>query len=256
MYSVVLATMLAAGSSTPAYCHNYCHSCYGGYHVGGYSYYSGCSCYGSCYSSCSYSYGCSCYSSCSCYRSCHHFSHFHQFNHFHHFRTFCHCSCSTPIIVVPTYYYGCYGCCGCCGGVSYSVGCAGYIPVSTPKIVPVGGDTPAPAPTGGNTVPSNSNVRVVSTNNEQAAAQPARVTVLVPAQARLWVDQVECPLTSSVRSFNTPPLNANQQYFYNLKVEVARDGRTISETQRVLLTPGQETRVDFNNVGALRTVSR
>jgi uncharacterized protein (TIGR03000 family) len=84
--------------------------------------------------------------------------------------------------------------------------------------------------------------------------QSARVTVNLPSDARLWVDAVECPLTSSVRSFNTPALNPGQRYAYSLKVEIVRDGRTVSETQRIVLTPGEETRVDFsNNGGAIAT---
>ena len=83
------------------------------------------------------------------------------------------------------------------------------------------------------------------------------MTVNLPADARLWVDAVECPLASSVRSFNTPALNIGTRYTYNIKAEIVRDGRTISETQRIILTPGQETRVDFtNNGGAIATASR
>jgi uncharacterized protein (TIGR03000 family) len=89
-----------------------------------------------------------------------------------------------------------------------------------------------------------------------ADKKSSKVTVLLPAEARLWVDSVECPLTSGVRSFNTPLMNANQKYFYNLKVTVMQDGQPVTETQRVVLTPGQEARVDFNAVLALRTSSR
>jgi uncharacterized protein (TIGR03000 family) len=85
----------------------------------------------------------------------------------------------------------------------------------------------------------------------------ARVTVNLPSDARLWVDAVECPLPSSVRSFNTPALNPGQRYAYNIKAEIVRDGRTITETQRVVLTPGQESRVDFSsNGGAIATASQ
>jgi uncharacterized protein (TIGR03000 family) len=84
----------------------------------------------------------------------------------------------------------------------------------------------------------------------------ARVTVTLPSDAKLWVDNVECPLTSSVRTFSTPALNPEQRYFYNLKVEIVRDGQTLSETQRVVITPGQEARVDFNNSTVVGTASR
>lgn len=217
MYSVVLATMLTAGSATPAWhhCHScyssscYCSSCYSGY--AGYAGYGCCSysCHTShhvfpifhrhCYSSCSCSCGVVYYSGCSCYSPC---------------------SCTT-------YYYS-----PCCGGVV------------APQVVPV------PPAKGGEKVPGPK-------EKKPGEEQSARVTVNLPSDARLWVDAVECPLTSSVRSFNTPALNPGQRYAYNLKAEIVRDGRTITETQRVVLTPGEESRVDFSsNGGAIATASR
>jgi uncharacterized protein (TIGR03000 family) len=84
----------------------------------------------------------------------------------------------------------------------------------------------------------------------------ARVTVNLPSDARLWIENVECPLTSEVRSFKTPTLNPSQLYFYNIRAEIVRDGRTITETQRVTITPGEEARVDFNNSGVIGTAAR
>lgn len=111
-----------------------------------------------------------------------------------------------------------------------------------------------------NALPTSSSKGVVQTaiaaSSEESASNRVRITVNLPEDARLWVDHVECPLTSSVRSFRTQPLNGNQQYFYDLKVELTRDGRTISQTQRVVITPGHEVRVDFTKVGAVNTVSR
>lgn len=263
MYSVVLATMLAAGSSTPAWHHH--HSCYG-------SYYS--SCYGSCYGS----YYSSCYGSCygSYYSSCyggHGLFHRHHYpRHTGYVYNSCYGCCGGCCGGVV--YSSCYGCCGgCCGGVIYSscYGCCGgtVIVPSAPVVVPVPVVPATPKTTiivptvpMTNTIaqstPNNAVIYAENTNNavRPVSVQPAKVTVVLPAEARLWVDSVECPLTSGVRSFNTPPLNSNQQYFYNMKVELVQNGRTISETQRVLLTSGQESRVDFTNVGASRFVAR
>jgi uncharacterized protein (TIGR03000 family) len=83
----------------------------------------------------------------------------------------------------------------------------------------------------------------------------SKITVSLPSDARLWVDNLECPLTSSVRSFNTPALNPAQKYFYDLRVQVVRDGQTLTETQRVMINPGQEARVDFNGT-AVGTAAR
>jgi uncharacterized protein (TIGR03000 family) len=90
---------------------------------------------------------------------------------------------------------------------------------------------------------------------ETSAPVTSKVTVSLPSDARLWVDNLECPLTSAVRSFNTPALNPAQKYFYDLRVQIVRDGQTLTETQRVTITPGQEARVDFNGT-AVGTAAR
>ena len=83
----------------------------------------------------------------------------------------------------------------------------------------------------------------------------ARVVVSLPADARLWVDQVECPLPGGVRSFDTPNLDPQQSYSYTLRVAVQRNGQTVQDSRRVQLTPGQQVEVNFNGVGAARTAS-
>jgi uncharacterized protein (TIGR03000 family) len=90
----------------------------------------------------------------------------------------------------------------------------------------------------------------------RSLAAPARVTVNLPADARLWVDQVECPLTSAARSFDTPVLQPGQTYFYTLKVEVQRDGVPVTDSQRVLIAAGEHVTVNFNNSGALAAAQR
>ena len=93
--------------------------------------------------------------------------------------------------------------------------------------------------------------------DEQAAvpADKARVVVNLPADARLWVDQVECPLPGTVRSFDTPNLDPQTNYSYTLRVAVQRNGQTAQDSRRVQLIPGQQVEVDFSGVGAVRTVS-
>jgi uncharacterized protein (TIGR03000 family) len=78
-------------------------------------------------------------------------------------------------------------------------------------------------------------------------AAPARVTVRLPAEARLWVEGEACPLTSATRSFLTPQLQPGQQYAYTMRAEVVRDGQTISQTRRVVIAAGREVDVTFSN---------
>lgn len=83
----------------------------------------------------------------------------------------------------------------------------------------------------------------------------ARVTVKLPADARLYVDGVPCTLTSTTRSFNTPDLSAGQRYYYTLKAEVVRNGETVGKSQRVLVEAGKDVTVEFKDL-PVRTASR
>jgi uncharacterized protein (TIGR03000 family) len=91
---------------------------------------------------------------------------------------------------------------------------------------------------------------------EVSSQEAAQVTVRVPAEARLYVNSVLCPLTSETRSFNTPALERGREYFYNLRAEMVRDGETVSQTQRVTVTAGRQVSVEFNDLRPLSTVQR
>jgi uncharacterized protein (TIGR03000 family) len=81
--------------------------------------------------------------------------------------------------------------------------------------------------------------------------------VELPPDAKLYIDDQPMKTTSSKRSFNTPLLQQGQQYYYILRAEVVRDGRTYTETRRVLLRAGQEIRASFPELEAnIATASR
>ena len=94
-------------------------------------------------------------------------------------------------------------------------------------------------------------------NRDESATLGAKAHIIVrlPADARLWVDQIECPLPGAVRAFDTPSLDPQQSYAYTLRVAVERNGQLLQDARRVPLTPGQRIEVDFTEVGAVRTAS-
>jgi uncharacterized protein (TIGR03000 family) len=89
---------------------------------------------------------------------------------------------------------------------------------------------------------SSPDTRFVSTK-----PAPAHLTVRLPEDARLYIDGTFCPLTSATRSFNTPTLEANREYYYNLRAEITRGGQTRAEIQRVVVAPGRRVTVEFKN---------
>ena len=257
MYSVVLATMLTTGAQTTSWgLFRGCH-CSGGGSCGGCA-------YSFCFGGGSFCGGCS---SC-CYRSCHG------------------CSggsgCCGGVTVVLGGYNGsrCSGCCyrgchGCAGraasGSSSGVACNGCscsAPSGTTTAGSESGTTIPPPPSAGgppaNAPRTEAERKAVddllrklrAPGREEVSVPPtkARVVVTVPAEARLWVDQVECPLPGTVRTFDTPDLNPQQNYTYTLRIAVSRNGQTVEESRRVTLVPGERTQVNFIDTVAVSTV--
>jgi len=201
MFSIVLATVMTAGSATPTWgikCHG-CHGCRG--------------CSGSCYGGC---YGCGgggCYGGCgggygACYGGC----------------GGCSGGCYGGWCAGCSSCGGCYG--GCGGGWSgWGCGCGGY------RVASVSGAS------------SHHAVAAVP-----APSQPATVTVQVPTEARLFVNDYQSKQTSATRTIVTPPLSAGQEYVYTLRAEVVRDGRTVTESRQVSFRAGGTVAVDFSNL--------
>jgi uncharacterized protein (TIGR03000 family) len=99
-------------------------------------------------------------------------------------------------------------------------------------------------------------MRSKSEETRNGGPTPARVTVRLPADAQLWVNDVACPLTSDTRSFVTPRLERGQRYSYTLRAEVRRDGRPVTQTRRVNIAAGRQVNVRFDFATELTTTGR
>lgn len=83
-----------------------------------------------------------------------------------------------------------------------------------------------------------------------AAPAPATIVVSISPDAKLFVDGDAVRVTSASTSFLTPALESDQEYYYLLKAEAVRDGKTITETRRVAFRAGEVARVSFNELAA------
>jgi uncharacterized protein (TIGR03000 family) len=80
----------------------------------------------------------------------------------------------------------------------------------------------------------------------------ARISVKLPQDARLYVNDVFCP----TRAFDTPKLDPERTYRYTIKAEFVRDGQQQTETKVVTFRAGQPVTVDFGRAADVRTASR
>ena len=125
--------------------------------------------------------------------------------------------------------HGCHSSChggyGCAGGACHG-GCGGYTMPPAGTVIPV--------------VPQEMKK---STSVEPA---PATIIVSLPASAKLMVDGNPTTSTSDRRVFVSPALDRGMEYFYTLKAEVVRDGKTETRTEKVTVRAGEETKVQIN----------
>jgi uncharacterized protein (TIGR03000 family) len=77
----------------------------------------------------------------------------------------------------------------------------------------------------------------------------AQLIVELPEDARLYVDDHAMRSTSARRTFRTPALTSGQSYYYILKAEVARNGQTYAQSQRIVLRAGDRVTARFPDLG-------
>ena len=72
---------------------------------------------------------------------------------------------------------------------------------------------------------------------------PATITVSLPADASLTVDEMPTASTSATRVFVSPELPRDKTFYYTLKGDIIRDGQKITASKRVLVKAGEDTQV-------------
>ena len=130
-----------------------------------------------------------------------------------------------------TYYGADFG--GCSGR---SAGCYGSSNVSYGSIAPS-----VSYAAYGNRMPTTE----FSTTHANPNAAPARMTIEMPADAKLFVDGNLTKGSGASRQFHTPELANGSTYFYELKAELIVDGKPVVEEKRVLVRSGDSLTESF-----------
>jgi uncharacterized protein (TIGR03000 family) len=72
----------------------------------------------------------------------------------------------------------------------------------------------------------------------------AHISVTVPAGAEIWFDGTATTSTGTVRQFNSPPLTPGN-HSYEIRARWSENGREVTQTQRVEVTPGAHVNAGF-----------
>jgi uncharacterized protein (TIGR03000 family) len=133
-------------------------------------------------------------------------------------------------VIVGGCYGGAYG--GCYGGVPV-MGAPGGPPGQPPADV---NKMPKPEP----------EKKPGSESSSAPTASPATIVVSLPADAKLTIDDKATSLTGARRLFMTPNLKLGGEYYYTLKAETVRNGKSSVIERVVTVRPGQQTQVTFD----------
>lgn len=141
--------------------------------------------------------------------------------------------------------YGCAGSYGSAGSVSagsVSYGSAGSYG-STSYSVPV--EYSAPVEAG-----CDCNLGAIVNDSEMLAAGNATIEVELPANAKVYVNNVLTTSTGSSRSYVSNNLTPGKTYAYKLRVEFEQAGRTVVKHQTVKLQAGNKIVMQFKSTVA------
>jgi uncharacterized protein (TIGR03000 family) len=76
----------------------------------------------------------------------------------------------------------------------------------------------------------------------------SKVTIRVPADAVIFVDDQMNDVRSTVREFRTPQLPKGKTFGYQFRAEVMREGKKVSQVQSVTFKAGENVNVDFRDM--------
>jgi uncharacterized protein (TIGR03000 family) len=79
------------------------------------------------------------------------------------------------------------------------------------------------------------------------------LTVSVPADAKVFVNDRETTSTGEQREYISRNLQPGARYSYTVRAEFNRDGKPVTEEKTVQLTAGQNSALDFNGAAQVQT---
>jgi uncharacterized protein (TIGR03000 family) len=83
-------------------------------------------------------------------------------------------------------------------------------------------------------------------------SQRGTVIVTLPPDAKLFAEGRPLSQTAGERKFVTPPLPSDREAVYTFRVEYVRDGRVLSESQKIQVRAGGAVSVDFADLTTAR----
>jgi uncharacterized protein (TIGR03000 family) len=81
-------------------------------------------------------------------------------------------------------------------------------------------------------------VYYITSTAESPQKRPARINLQVPSDAKIWFDESQTNQTGASRSFESPPLPADRDYSYQVRIQWKQDGKDVSEDRKIIVHAG------------------
>ncbi|MCE9533449.1 MAG: TIGR03000 domain-containing protein [Planctomycetes bacterium] len=82
------------------------------------------------------------------------------------------------------------------------------------------------------------------------------IKFVAPEGARVYVEKEANALQAGAKEFKTPPLSKGVEYAYNFRAEITKNGKNLTQNQRVVFKGGDVVTVDFMDIDGPRTASK
>jgi uncharacterized protein (TIGR03000 family) len=83
----------------------------------------------------------------------------------------------------------------------------------------------------------------------------AHITVQVPADAEVWIEDQKTQQSGGSRWFVSPPLARGQVFEYRIRARWKEDGKAVEQTQRLSVQAGEQLTVSFPTGGKKEVVT-
>lgn len=79
----------------------------------------------------------------------------------------------------------------------------------------------------------------------EGGPQPALITLFVPSDAQIWLEDAATRQQGTVREYTSPPLAPGQDYIYTVRMRRMENGRPVEETRRLNVRAGEHRSINL-----------
>src|SRR5260370_10501795 len=86
---------------------------------------------------------------------------------------------------------------------------------------------------------------ITEQNEADAGAEPASITLKVPADPEVWFNDINTKQKGKERLFVSPPRLPSYSYHYQIRTSWTENGQTVTRTREVAIRPGKHVMVEI-----------